>query len=217
MNGIRLVIIDLDMTLVDTARRCYEVLMDITGVNSFNFEEFMTLYYDGNGIRRGLANMIGDRAFDYGFWRECWLRYVEGGRYGSVMPSAVEVLRRLRGEGRVVTIATGREIEGRFLVRELETYGILNLVDGYMTLGDLGPQYGKDELLRRMVTRYNNGNFKGSVYVTDHPRDITICREIGLPSIGVLNRWNRGLRADKVINNLEELPEALRELEASIN
>jgi hypothetical protein len=91
VNEIRLVIIDLDMTLVDTARRCYEVLMDITGVNSFNFEEFMTLYYDGNGIRRGLANMIGDRAFDYSFWRECWLRYVEGGRYGSVMPSAVEV------------------------------------------------------------------------------------------------------------------------------
>ena len=50
-----------------------------------------------------------------------------------------------------------------------------------------------------------------------HPRDITICREIGLPSIGVLNRWNRGLRADKVINNLEELPKALRELETGIN
>lgn len=216
MNRIKLVIVDLDMTLVDTARQCYEILINMINARHVTFNEFMQLYYDGRGIRRGLAQLMGEEMLSYGFWRQCWLRYVEGGKYGTLLPGALEALREIKGEGRLIVIATGREIESRLLTKELANYGLLNLVDDYLSLGDIGPQHGKDELLRRLIAKYNNGNVKGSVYVTDHPKDISICKSMGMLSIGVLNEWVKELKADKVIRELRELPRAIRELEESM-
>ncbi len=216
VGWIRLVIVDLDMTLVDTARRCYDVLVKLSNANGVSFSDFMIMYYDRRGIRSGLASIIGAEAFDYWFWRRCWLRYLNDGEYGELLPGALEALRHLKGEGRLIVIATGREVEGDLLAPELNKYGILNLVDGYMALGDLGPNYGKGDLLKRILNIYNNGSVEGAVYVTDHPRDIDICRSMGLLSIGVLNKWIKELNADKVIDDLRKLPSAIKELESSL-
>ncbi|WP_048062568.1 HAD family hydrolase [Caldivirga maquilingensis] len=210
---IGLIIVDLDMTLVDTARRCYDVLVKLSNVNGVSFSEFMEMYYDERGIRSGLALIIGPNALDYWFWRRCWLRYINDGEYGELMPGALEALRILKGEGRLIVMATGREIESNLLTPELAVYGLLNLLDGYMALGDLGPNYNKGDLLKRILGIYNNGSVKGAVYVTDHPRDIEVCRGMGLLSIGVLNKWVKELNADKVIRNLMDLPKAVKELE----
>lgn len=213
MSRIRVVLIDLDMTLVDTARQCYEVIARLKNLRNVTFEEFMSLYYDSGGIRSGLFKILGDDALSYEFWNRCWSRYIEEGNYGVVLPGALEALRRIGEMGKAIIIATGREVRSVEMLGELRAYGFMDMVDGVVALGDLGPGHRKDDLLKMVVNVYGRGRPEGMVYVTDHPRDVEICRVLGMRTIGVLNSWIRAIKADKVIEGLAKLPMAIRELE----
>ncbi len=210
------VFIDLDMTLVDTSRQCLRVIREFFNRPNITYEEFMNMYYDEKGIRAGLRGIIGEDALSYDFWSRCWEAYIRLGDYGTLMPHAVEMLRGLKSDGRAIFILTGREVRSEDIMDELRYYGFLNLIDGVLSLGDLGRNSNKGDLLRYALVKYNNGSPRGIVYVTDHPKDIDYCARLGILTIGVLNHWNRGiLRADYVVDDLLKVRDVLRTLEDS--
>lgn len=206
MVFVRLVILDLDMTLVETLPTFYGVFLEClreegVGVN-LSLEQFLALYYSDSFDRGRLG---------FWFWRGCWLRYTQRGLRGRVYPGVTDALARMRNEGRVLVIATGRELRSEELARELEDYGIASLVDWYISLGDLGPNYEKKDMISHVLSR-TGFKPRESAYVSDHPRDIEDGNQLGLLTIGVAT-YTAKFNTPYVVKSVSEIPGLIREIE----
>ncbi len=182
----RALFIDLDMTLVDTSRGLI-IAMDMVREGfsldqmSSDTKAIMKAYYNGSLIR------INEPMKRWIFWRAVWIKYLENRIYGTPMPCSEDFLRE--SAGRMITaIVTGREVETRLFMDELNSYGFpLDMVRVYST-GDLGFGTTKKDLYEQLAKKYERlGIPRSSITViSDSPRDLLFANEIGFKAIGYI-------------------------------
>lgn len=201
---IDVVVLDLDMTLVETLPIFFRVIPTCArrrgiNVSADDVDELLRIYY----VDPSLSPLLDGVARDFQFWRECWLEYVRRRQWGTVYRGAVDIMRWLRELGKRIVIATGRELECEAFNEELEYYGFLKLIDYCISLGDLGPGHDKRDLIINVLSKYHV-NPRNLLYVTDHPRDILITRDLGIVSVGVAT-YVRDFPTEYVIRGIWEL------------
>ncbi|WP_238375177.1 HAD family hydrolase [Vulcanisaeta thermophila] len=204
----RVVVLDLDMTLVETLPRFFEVLRTCAARRGFDIkvgvDELLRLYY----MDPSLTALLDGAAHDFYFWHDCWLEYTRRGEHGIVYDGALDVIRWLRGLGKYVVIATGRELECSAFAGELRYYGFLDLIDYCVSLGDLGPGHDKRDLILHILSKYPVKPHE-LLYATDHPRDIAMTRDLGIVGVGVAT-YVRDFGTRYVIRSISELPMVVR-------
>lgn len=120
---IKAVILDLDMTLVNTLPKFLGILRECAaryGKNvSGDINYLLNVYYRDPS----LSEILGDLSRNFWFWHECWTLYIERGEYGEVFPGVLSSLKTLRNMNKRLIIATGRELECPRMMHELRYYG----------------------------------------------------------------------------------------------
>ncbi|MEM0438832.1 MAG: HAD hydrolase-like protein [Sulfolobales archaeon] len=185
--GAKALFIDLDMTLVDTARGLIIAMDMVRGEFPLEIQmdsdtrAVMKSYYNGSLIK------INEPMKRWIFWRYVWIKYLENRIYGIPMPCSEDFLRE--SAGRMITaIVTGREVETRLFVDELNSYGFpLDMISVYST-GDLGFGVTKRELYEQLARKYERLGIPRSsiVVISDSPRDLLFANETGFKAIGYI-------------------------------
>ncbi|BDR91325.1 HAD family hydrolase [Vulcanisaeta souniana] len=211
---IKAIVLDLDMTLVNTLPKFLVLLRECAakyGKNlSGDINELLSIYYRDPS----LSELLGDLSRNFWFWHDCWLQYSTRKDYGKVFPGVLGSLRLLRSMGKRLLIATGRELECWRMQDELRYYGFTELIDGCVSLGDLGPGHNKYDLVKKAVEMLR---LLPNVvaYVTDHPRDIVVVNGLGTINIGVAT-WVKEFPATRyVIGSVAELPHLITALDGA--
>lgn len=202
--AIKVVVLDLDMTLVDTLPIFFRLLPICAGrrginIGNVNVNELMRIYYNDPS----LSTLLDGVAHDFQFWHECWLEYVRRRQWGVVYNGALDVMKWLRNLGKRLVIATGREVECKAFNDELRYYGFLELIDYCVSLGDLGPGHDKRDLIIDVLNKYRI-NPHNLLYVTDHPRDLLITKDLGIVGVGVMT-YVKSFPTEYVIRGVWEL------------
>jgi Predicted phosphatase/phosphohexomutase len=152
---IKALILDLDMTLVNTLPRFLAILRDCAArygvMISDDTNRLLSIYYRDPS----LSEVLHDLSRNYWFWHNCWLEYINRRSYGEVFPGALNALHTLRNMGKRLMIATGRELECWRMDDELRYYGFKELIEGCVSLGDLGPGHDKFDLIKRALNMLN--------------------------------------------------------------
>jgi phosphoglycolate phosphatase len=208
---IKALILDLDMTLVNTLPRFLAILRDCAArygvVISDDTNHLLSIYYRDPS----LSEVLHDLSRNYWFWHNCWLEYINRRSYGEVFPGALDALRTLRNMGKRLMIATGRELECWRMDDELKHYGFKELIEGCVSLGDLGPGHDKFDLIKRALNMLNLEP-RFVAYVTDHPRDILMVNGLGTINIGVAT-WAKDFPTGIIIRGVYELPRVIHEFD----
>ena len=208
---IKAIILDLDMTLVNTLPKFLSILRECAARHGKNINndinQLLSIYYRDPS----LSEVLGDLSRNFWFWRECWLLYLRRRDYGEVFPGILDSMKALRNMGKRLVIATGRELECSYIMDELRYYGFSEFIEGCVSLGDLGPGHDKLDLVKRAL---NILGLQPSVvaYVTDHPRDILLVNGLGTINIGVAT-WAKDFPSRFVIKSVAELPRLIAVLD----
>ncbi len=210
---IKAIILDLDMTLVNTLPKFLNILRECAArygkaVNG-GVDQLLNIYYRDPS----LGEVLGELSRNFQFWHECWLLYSERRAYGEVFSGVLEAMKTLRGMGKRLVIATGRELECSRMADELRYYGFTGYIDGCLSLGDLGPGHDKLDLVRRVLEMLGLPP-NAVAYVTDHPRDILLVNGLGVINIGV-STWVKEFPTRFVIRSVAELPRLIAMLDES--
>ena len=208
---IKALILDLDMTLVNTLPKFLTVLRNCAAkygrVVNNDIDYLLNIYYRDPS----LSEVLGNLSKNFWFWHECWLQYIAAKNYGEVFPGALDTMRALRNMGKRLMIATGREIECWRMEDELRHYGFTEFIEGCISLGDLGPGHDKLDLVKRALELLQTQP-STTAYVTDHPRDIYMVNGLGTINIGVMT-WAKDFPTKFVIRGIAELPNLITALE----
>ncbi len=219
MPRIRLAILDLDQTLLDTLRRFHvafsEVLSSVGG-RPPGWDEFVRMYAEDRldeYIPRGV-----DKAE---FWREFARRHAELRHpEDRLIEGAREALEELRTMGMRIVVTTGRRTTREALWEELRRFGLAELVDEVYTRGQHEPNSGgmwhRHELIQKILEDFDVRP-EEAVFVGDYWVDVESAKLAGVLSIGVLTGLEpkerlRRKGADHVIPGIWELPSLLRSL-----
>ena len=201
---IKAIILDLDMTLVNTLPKFLNILRECAArhgkVINHDVNQLLSIYYRDPS----LSEVLGDLSRNFWFWHECWLTYSERRDYGEVFAGVLDAMKTLRSMGKRLVIATGRELECTRIADELRYYGFTEFIEGCVSLGDLGPGHDKLDLVKKALDILELP--PGVVaYVTDHPRDILLVNGLGTINIGVAT-WTKDFPSKFVIRSVAELP-----------
>ncbi|GAB6946434.1 hypothetical protein JCM16161A_05640 [Vulcanisaeta sp. JCM 16161] len=201
---IRAIILDLDMTLVNTLPKFLNILRECAAKYGRNIDgsidQLLNIYYRDPS----LGEVLGDLSKNFWFWHECWTLYSLRRDYGEVFPGVLDTMKTLRNMGKKLVIATGRELECTRIMDELRYYRFTEFIDGCVSLGDLGPGHDKLDLVKRALEILKLPP-NVVAYVTDHPRDILLVNGLGIINIGVAT-WARDFPTKLVIRSVAELP-----------
>ena len=207
------IILDLDMTLVNTLPKFLGILRECAARHgravNYDVDQLLSIYYRDPS----LSEVLGDLSRNYWFWHECWLAYSERRDYGEVFPGVLDAVNALHSMGKRLVIATGRELECWRMADELRYYGFTDYVEGCVSLGDLGPGHDKLDLVKRALEILALPP-NVVAYVTDHPRDILMVNGLGLVNIGV-STWVRDFPTKFVISSVAELPRLISMIDES--
>ncbi|MFB6470964.1 MAG: HAD family hydrolase [Vulcanisaeta sp. AZ3] len=207
---VKALILDLDMTLVNTLPKFLSIVIEHAAkygkrINvSVNY--LLSIYYRDPS----LSEVLQELSNDFQFWHECWLEYMKKRDYGQVFPRVLDALRALHDMGKRLLIATGRELECWRMTDELRYYGFAQLIEGCVSLGDLGPGHNKRDLIRKALDMLGTEP-QMTVYVTDHPRDILMVNGLGTINIGVAT-WTNNFPTKLIIRSVAELPKVIVKL-----
>ncbi|WP_054842273.1 HAD hydrolase-like protein [Vulcanisaeta distributa] len=210
---IKAIILDLDMTLVNTLPKFLSILRECAARYGRNIDsdinKLLNIYYRDPS----LSEVLGDLSRNFWFWHECWALYSMRRDYGEVFPGTLDAVKVLRGMGKRLVIATGRELECSRMMDELRYYGFTEFIEGCVSLGDLGPGHDKLDLVKKAldILRLPPNNV---AYVTDHPRDILLVNGLGTINIGVAT-WARDFPTKFVIRSVAELPRLVAMLDGA--
>jgi phosphoglycolate phosphatase len=172
------------------------------------------------GVRKLLAaDGIDDETIDAGLerWTERLTeRYLElladaDTSHWQVAPRAVETLEQLSDEHRVALLTGNPEPMARARMERLGLAGFFP--EGQGAFGDDGER--RADLIAIARERAGGWPAERTVVVGDTPRDVAGAHEAGVKAIGVtLGRFGADelTRADAVVNELADLPAALRDL-----
>jgi len=217
---VKLVIFDLDQTLIDTIHRFHEVFnrtLTHFGGQPISWEVFIKNYSDDT-----LDKFIPvgcDRSLFWKFFRRNYCGFIH--ELDRLINGVSEVLGWLKNLGVKIVICTGRECSRDDIIMELKHFSIYDFIDGIYTLCDQDPSeeevlFDRSNLLRKIICDFG---FKPSdvVFVGDYWVDMYSAKKIGVNVIGVLTGHEPSWRllkfgADYVIDCIAELPEVLMKL-----
>ena len=199
-----LLLVDLDMTLIDTLNRFYVTFKDLLRVE-LGWEEFIRLFREDR-----LDELVPEprEAFWIRFTRELSLRRTPMDR---VYPGVQEALSNLSCPKVVVT---GRHVEPELIWDELMEFGISHLFSGVYT--GYGEGWRKDPTLMRALKDYGVKP-EDAVLVGDYWVDVASAKSLGLWAIAVrtgLEPDDRLMKsgADMIVDGIWELGDALSKL-----
>jgi len=218
-GSIRLAILDLDQTLIDTLHRfhaAFSQALERVGGMPPGWEEFVRMYSEDR-----LDEYIPDGIDPGEFWRDFARRHAEIRHPGDrLIEGAREALEELRGMGIRIVVTTGRRTTEDSVWGELRRFGLDGLVDGVYTLGQHEPNSGglwhRHELIQRILSDFGVDPGE-AVFVGDYWVDVESAKMAGVLSVGVLTGLEpeerlRRKGADHVIPGVWELPWLLRTL-----
>jgi phosphoglycolate phosphatase len=208
---LKLVIFDLDQTLIDTLPRFHRVF-------NMALEHFGAESIDWNLFIRDYAYDILNRHLPVEpkeFWDYFLSHYndVECEK-DKLIDGAVDVLKYLKEKGINVVITTGRMVPSDEVWEELRRFGIDEYVDYvYTRLDGYGDGRRRTELIREAMRRFN-ANKDETILVADYWPDMQSGRDVGIYTIGVLTGLEsegklRENGADAVIPSVKDLPRVI--------
>ncbi len=218
---LRAVILDLDMTLIDSLRRFYRVfnkVLERACGRRVSWSEFVKRFREDT-----LDDLLPEHVNPAEFWREFRRGYSEepplpGER---LIPGAKETLKWLKRRGYAVVVTTGREVSEDAIWSELRHFGVDAYVDRVYTMLVQDPSeedvtFIKTGMLRRVLSDLGLSP-REVVFVGDYWVDMESCRRLGIVAIGVLTGYERPERLVKwgakyVIPSIRELPRVIEEL-----
>jgi len=216
---LKLVILDLDQTVLDTLHRFHEVFNEVleeSGGRPLSWEEFVR-YYSEDRLDEFVPRSVDQREF----WREFAKRYAARVHpEDAPIRGAREALEELRRMGLRIVVTTGRRATPEQIWEELRKYGFADLVEAVYTLGQLEPNSGglwhRHELIEKVLSDFGVSP-KEAAFVGDYWVDVESARMAGVLSIGVLTGLEpperlRAKGADYILEGIWELPGLIRRL-----
>ncbi|HEY8565461.1 MAG TPA: phosphoglycolate phosphatase [Beijerinckiaceae bacterium] len=214
------VLLDLDGTLVDSARDLQEALNRLLaeeGLRSLDLSEVKGMI--GDGVRKLLERALAAAGSDPARVDALLPRYLalyEGAasHHTDVYPGVRDTLQELRGEGLHLAVVTNKpEAATRIVLEALGLDAFLDAVIG----GDTLPQRKPDPApLHEALRRLGVGPDR-AVMVGDNHHDVNAARAAGVRAIvvgyGYAHGAPEGFGADGLIDAFAELPAALRALD----
>ena len=219
MNKLKIAILDLDMTLVNTIYRFYIVYNMVRrnyGIHEIGFKEFVENFKEDKLTE--ILNPLSESVREH-FWKE-FRRTYSGfiSPYDRPYCGAKETLRYLKGKGLGIIVSTGREAEPEEIWKELRHFKLDPYVDEVYTLAQQDPSE-EDLLFSRkgilsLILRRHQVSGDETIFVADYWVDMEAGRKAGVITIGVLT----GLKSEEllkahgahyVIKGIWELPNLL--------
>jgi len=216
-NVEKLIILDLDQTILNTLNRFYETynfVLELTGGKRIDWDTFYRLFCSDE-----LDSLRPRDKSRVEFWREFRRLYGEWiHEEDELIEGAYETLKWLKEHGFKVVVTTGREVEKDKVWNELKVFGIDGLVDDVYTLVEQNPEhedilFSRVGLLKHIIEKYGARSDE-VVFVGDYWVDMESGRKAGLITVGVLTGCkSRELLlshgASYVIKDISELPELI--------
>lgn len=214
---VKIVVLDLDMTLIDTLERffvVYNITREIFGLNKVSKEEFMHCFKNDM-----LDLIIPENINRMNFWKT--FRTLYGNVFthkDKPIEGAIEVLKWLKKNNYRVIVTTGREIDPEKIWAELREYKMAKYVDEVYTIKqqkteDEDIPFSRKGILNKILQKYGV-NPEDVVFVGDYWVDMETGKAVGVKTIGVLTGFKteellKKHGADIVINGIWDLPKVL--------
>jgi len=211
---LKLVIFDLDQTLVNTLPRFYRV---------FNkaLEHFSGKPIDWDTFIEDYAKDVLNRHVPVEpriFWDYFLSHYndIECER-DEPIEGALDVLKFLKSIGLNIVITTGRMVPAQEVWKELQRFGMDKYVDFvYTRLDKYGDGRRRTELIKEAMKRFGVSK-EETILVADYWPDMQSGREVGIFTVGVLTGLEseeklRENGANVVIESVKELPKIIENL-----
>ncbi|MCS7128557.1 MAG: HAD hydrolase-like protein [Sulfolobales archaeon] len=215
----RLLILDYDLTLVDTIYDFAEAVNESRrafDLKPLSLSEFLDYFLSDELTWR----VAPEGSLDY-FWK--FFRRIYKTRYGKPIAGATRVLELLKSIGVRNVIVTGREVPSSNVWLELQGMGLDYVIDDVYTLYDLMILGGREEslfdkswIINHLLNRSSIERNK-AVFIGDYWLDALSASKAGVLFIGITSfekRANDLLKhgACRVVRNFYELLVALYEL-----
>lgn len=217
---IKLVIFDLDQTLIDTIHRFHEVFnhtLTYFGVFPISWDVFIKHYSDD--VLDDLIPTGCDRNSFWSTFRRSYCGFIH--ELDKPIDGVYEVLNWIKSLGVKIVVCTGRECSKKDIIRELKHFSLIDFVDGVYSLCDQDPfeediLFCRSGLLHRIIIGYGF-KFSDVVFVGDYWVDMYSARKINVIAIGVLTGYEPEWRllkfgANYVIDSIARLPEVLNKI-----
>ena len=204
---LRLVIFDLDQTLLNTLTRFYKIfnlILEKFGCKTIKWNIFIKNYHNDT-----LNDFICINRKN--FWNE-FLRH-----YSDIIcekdrpiPGSLKTLRSLKDHGVKIVVTTGRMAPNNEIWKELKRYGMDKYVDHVITRFDhYGDGRKRTEMIKSAMQRFG-AKPQETIFVGDYWPDMQSGKEAGVLTIGVLTGHENRERlkkngADIVIENVGKL------------
>ncbi len=216
----KIIVLDLDMTLVDTLERffiVYNRTREIFGLKGISREDFIDYFR-----KDMLSQIIPENVDKVKFWRT--FRTLYGTLFtekDKPMKGALNVLKWLKENNYKIIVTTGREVDPEKIWAELRKYSIAKYIDEVYTIKQQKPEeedilFSRKGLLNRIIEKHN---VKPSevVFVGDYWVDMEAGKAVGTINIAVLTGLKDAKLLEKhgahvVIEGIWELPKVLTSL-----
>lgn len=214
---IKLVIFDLDQTLIDTIHRFHEIfnrtLIHFLG-SSIPWNIFIK-HYSNDTLDTFIPSNC-DKSIFWSFFRKNYCSFIH--ELDKPIDGVHEVLSWLKSLGIKIVVCTGRECSMEDIIRELMHFSLIDFVDDVYSLCDQDPSeedvlFDRSGLLRKIL--FNFGLEPSDVvFVGDYWVDMYSAKKVGIIAIGVLTGHEPEWRllkfgADYIIDSIAKLPELL--------
>jgi len=204
---VKLVIFDLDQTLINTLPRFYRIFnqsLEKFRCEPVEWDVFVRKYHEDT-----LNNFV---CVDVKTFWDYFLRHYNDipCEEDKLIDGALETLKRLKDKGIKVVITTGRIIPREKIWEELRKYGIDIYVDEVFTRYDYyGDGKRRNEMLLHAMEEFH-AKPKETIFVGDYWPDMVSGKEAGVFTVGVLTGHENEEKlkkygADVVIESVAEL------------
>ncbi len=182
---LKLAIIDLDQTIIDTLPRFYRVFCEglrKIGLLPPSYDEFLKRY------REDRLDIFIPKDIRPQFWIDFLKSYHGPLDEVSLIPGVPETLRQLRKLGLKVVVVTGRLVPREFVEGELKALGLLDLIDEVYTglhgLGTEDDMFSKAPLVWAIIQKWKVSPNE-VVVIGDYKSDVALSRRTGVLTVGV--------------------------------
>ncbi len=216
----KLVILDLDLTILDTLKRFYGTFnktLEEFGLNKVSWDIFMD-----NFKRDTLNNILPANINRRMFWEEfrrLYSRWMH--EEDKPIPGALETLKWLKQKGFKVVVSTGRDADPTDIWRELRHFGLDKYIDDVFTINmqDRSVEripFLRTDLLRLILKKYMVDT-SNAIFVGDYWVDMESGKETGLVTIAVLTGYKepdllKRHGADYILKDISELPKLISDM-----
>ncbi|MHA1409577.1 MAG: HAD family hydrolase [Candidatus Odinarchaeia archaeon] len=217
-DNIKLFVFDLDGTLIDTSERFYKVfsyLAEKYNLPKISKEEFIELYR-----KNKLSNFI--LSVKQKFLPE-FLRLYQSFKSMNERPfkGVRAALEKLKANGYILAVVTGRITDSKFVENELDKHGLLRFIDDVLTNsagGNNTDAYNsflfKIDNLKKLMLKYRVKP-ENCVVVGDYTADIISGKKIGCKTIAVLTGGTdyeilKKLEPDFILKGVSDIPLLLK-------